>query len=231
MKKLKFVMDTDWIFQGVMDTEQKQYVLLGYFQKLNTHLEEMKIYPMFTEITLHLANVRNIIKTGKVLYIDKSLKNIDDEIVYTDLKTKDIPVLSETERTELNNILKYSDAKLQDYFNIIKSIWTVVYDSIEVVSILNEDNLSSKKGYFYTKSNKNIKIWEYNIRKYKDTKKTTFTEKPDSDLFTHLISTNNDLPTFHIHCEKEVPFEETLLPLIKRKVLSYIFQSKNLTIR
>ena len=62
MKKLKFLMDTDWLFQGVIDAEQKQYVLLGYFQKLNTQLEEMKVYPMFTEITLHLANIKNISK-------------------------------------------------------------------------------------------------------------------------------------------------------------------------
>ena len=41
--KLKFVMDTDWIFDGVIDAELKQYVLLGYFQKLNKQLEEMKV--------------------------------------------------------------------------------------------------------------------------------------------------------------------------------------------
>ncbi len=33
--KLKFVMSTDWIFEGVIDAELKEYVLLGYFQKLN----------------------------------------------------------------------------------------------------------------------------------------------------------------------------------------------------
>lgn len=231
MKKLKFLMDTDWLFQGVIDAEQKQYVLLGYFQKLNPQLEEMKVYPMFTEITLHLANIQNIIKHGKIIYIDKKLKSIDDELTYTDLKTKYIPLLNENEIVELNKILKYSEAKLQDYFNIIKSIWTVVYDSIEVISILNEDFLSSKKGYFYTKSNKNIRIWEYNIRKHKGNNITKFVEKTEPDFFTHLISTNNELPTFHIHCGKEVPFEETLYPLIKRKVMSYLYQSKNLTIR
>jgi hypothetical protein len=231
MKKLKFLMDTDWLFQGVIDAEQKQYVLLGYFQKLNTQLEEMKVYPMFTEITLHLANIKNISKHGKIIYIDKKLKSIDDELTFTDLKTKEIPNLTESERTELKEILKYSDTKLQDYFNIIKSIWTIVYDSIEVTSILNEDNLKSKKGYCNTKSNNFTKIWEYNVRKHKNTNKTTFTEITDPNLLKHITSTENDLPVFNIYCGKDVPFEETLFPLIKRKVLSYIFQSKNLTIR
>jgi len=224
-------MSTDWIFEGVIDAELKEYVLLGYFQKLNKQLEDMKVYPMFTEITLHLANIRNLLLKNQILYTDKSLLNIDDEITIIDLKTKDKPILTIHEENELRKILKYSEAKLQDYFDIIKSVWTIVYDAIEVVSILNEDNLISKKGYFYTKSSNLINIWEYNIRKHKGENKTTFKQIEDPNLYTHLISTENELPTFYIHCEKEVPFEETLLPLMKRKVLSYIFQSKNLTIR
>ena len=229
--KLKFVMDTDWIFDGVIDAEQKQYVLLGYFQKLNKQLEEMKVYPMFTEITLHLANVQNIIKNNKILYTDKKLTNYDDELTFIDLKTKDLPPLKVTELNELKTILQYSLSKLQDYFDIIKSIWTVVYDSIEIVSIFNEDNLTSKKGYFYTKSSQIIKIWEYNIRKYKGYDKFNIEEKLEDDLLKHIHSPNNTLPAFYLHCEKEIPMEETLIPLFKRKVMSYVLQTKNLTIR
>jgi hypothetical protein len=229
--KLKFVMDTDWIFDGVIDAEQKQYVLLGYFQKLNKQLEEMKVYPMFTEITLHLANVQNIIKNNKILYTDKKLTSYDDELTFIDLKTKDLPPLKVTELNELKTILQYSLSKLQDYFDIIKSIWTVVYDSIEIVSIFNEDNLTSKKGYFYTKSSQIIKIWEYNIRKYKGYDKFNIEEKLEDDLLKHIHSPNNTLPAFYLHCEKEIPMEETLIPLFKRKVMSYVLQTKNLTIR
>ena len=229
--KLKFVMDTDWIFDGVIDAEQKQYVLLGYFQKLNKQLEEMKVYPMFTEITLHLANVQNIIKNNKILYTDKKLTNYDDELTFIDLKTKDLPPLKVTELNELKTILQYSLSKLQDYFDIIKSIWTVVYDSIEIVSIYNEDNLTSKKGYFYTKSNQIIKIWEYNIRKYKGYNTFNIEEKLEDDLLKHIHSIDNKLPSFYLHCEKDIPMEETLIPLFKRKVMSYVLQTKNLAIR
>lgn len=222
-------MDTDWVFQGVIDAEQKQYVLLSYFQKLNNQLEEMKIYPMFTEITLHLANIQNIIKHGKIIYTDKKLKSIDDELTFTDLKTKEIPDLSEPQRTELKKILDYSSTKLKDYFDIINSIWTVVYDSIEIISLLNEDNLESKKGFYYTKKN-GIKIWEYNVKKIKNEKKFIIKEL-NSDELPSILSRDNKLPTFHIHCEKEVPLNETLKPLFKRKIMSYVLQSKNLTIR
>jgi hypothetical protein len=229
--KLKFVMDTDWIFDGVIDAEQKQYVLLGYFQKLNKQLEEMKVYPMFTEITLHLANVQNIIKNNKILYTDKKLTSCDDELTFIDLKTKDLPPLKVTELNELKTILQYSLSKLQDYFDIIKSIWTIVYDTIEIVSIYNEDNLTSKKGYFYTKSNQIIKIWEYNIRKYKGYNTFNIEERLEDDLLKHIHSIDNKLPSFYLHCEKDVPMEETLIPLFKRKVMSYVLQTKNLAIR
>jgi hypothetical protein len=229
--KLKFVMDTDWIFDGVIDAEQKQYVLLGYFQKLNKQLEEMKVYPMFTEITLHLANVQNIIKNNKILYTDKKLTSYDDELTFIDLKTKDLPPLKVTELNELKTILQYSLSKLQDYFDIIKSIWTVVYDSIEIVSIHNEDNIGSKKGYFTTKSSQKIKIWEYNIRKYKGYDKFNIEEKLEDNLLKHIHSPDNTLPVFYLHCEKDVPMEETLIPLFKRKVMSYVLQTKNLAIR
>jgi hypothetical protein len=229
--KLKFVMDTDWIFDGVIDAEQKQYVLLGYFQKLNKQLEEMKVYPMFTEITLHLANVQNIIKNNKILYTDKKLTSYDDELTFIDLKTKDLPPLKVTELNELKTILQYSLSNLQDYFDIIKSLWTVVYDSIEIVSIHNEDNIGSKKGYFTTKSNQIIKIWEYNIRKYKGYDKFNIEEKLEDNLLKHIHSPDNTLPAFYLHCEKDIPMEETLIPLFKRKVMSYVLQTKNLAIR
>ncbi len=224
-------MNTDWIFDGVIDAELKEYVLLGYFQKMNAQLEEMKIYPMFTEITLQLANIQNIINNKKIIYTDKNLNKIDDELSFTDLKNKDLPEISDSEKTQLKQILEYSSAKLQDYFDIIKSVWTVVYDSIEIISILNEKKIESKKGYFYKKENNDVRIWEYNVKTYKGDKKFTVDEITSPEMFIHLTSVENKLPTFYIHCDKEVPMNETLLPLMKRKVMSYVMQTKNLAIR
>jgi len=233
MKKdnLKFGLSTDWIFEGMIDAELKQYVLLGYFQKLNKQVEEMKVYPMFTEITLHLANVQNIIKKGKILYTDKKLKSYDDELTFKDLKSKDLPNLNESEKIQLKQILDYSSAKIQDYFDIVKSVWTIVYDCIEIISILNEDNIKSKKGYYYTKYDKNLKVWEYSIKKVNNDNKFSVKEKFDPDLFMHIISKENKLPTFFVHCDKDVPFDETLEPLLKRKIMSFVLQSKNLIIQ
>ena len=39
-KRTKFIMDPQWIVEGSIDSEYKEYILMGYFQKLNKYLEE-----------------------------------------------------------------------------------------------------------------------------------------------------------------------------------------------
>ena len=80
-----FHMDTDWIFQGVIDYEQKQYILLDYFQKLNVLFEQMKLYPMFIELSLHLGNIQTLMSDKKILYTNKKFSPKDDELLMSDL--------------------------------------------------------------------------------------------------------------------------------------------------
>ena len=117
-------MDTDWLFQGILDAEQKQYVLLDYFQKLNKHLERMEVYPMFIELSLHLGNIQTLVNQDKILYTEKKFLTNDDELLLTDLKVKDIPVLTEEEVTEYHQILKNTQPQLYDYFQFAKSVPT-----------------------------------------------------------------------------------------------------------
>ena len=52
-------MNTDWLFQEPIDLEHKQYVLLDYLQKVDKNLQELKLYPNFQSLSLHLANIRD----------------------------------------------------------------------------------------------------------------------------------------------------------------------------
>ena len=108
-------MDTDWLFNGIIDSEQKQYILLSYFQKLNSNLEEMKVYPMFTELSLHLGNLQTLLNRNQILYIDKKIKMNGDEIYISDLKVRDIPQLTVEEFAEYQKILRDSHSKIFDY--------------------------------------------------------------------------------------------------------------------
>ncbi len=235
-------MNTDWLFEGILDAEQKQYVLLDYFQKMNQHLERMEVYPMFIELSLHLGNMQTLLTQNKILYTDRKLTSNDDELVLSDLKVKDIPVLDDEELVEYHKIIKNSQPQLYDYFNFAKSIWSIVYDSIEVVVKKNKNNLQSKSGFFSYKTDEKIYIWQYTTRKVYKTKgqtktslKLIFEGQQDNLTISQIISTfsktyekNNEsiYPIFEVFCSDMFPLEQTLVPIFKRKVLSYINQSE-----
>jgi len=239
--KVKFVMDTDWLFEGIIDSEQKQYILLNYFQKLNKNLEEMKVYPMFTELSLHLGNIQTLINQNKILYVEKSLSSFDDELLITDLRMKDIPVMADDEYLEYQKILKYSHPKLQDYFGITKSIWAVVYESIQVSVKKNKNNLESNTGFFFYKTKEETYIWRYNTRKIPKSNNETKTflklvhqgsleDLTINDLILKFLSTKEEVkthkfPVFEVTCNDVFPLEETLVPIFKRKIMAYIAQS------
>lgn len=240
-------MDTDWLFHGVLDAEQKQYVLLDYFQKLNKSFEEMKIYPMFIELSLHLGNIQTLINSNKILYTEKKFSTNDDELLLSDLKVRDIPVLATEEIDEYKKILKNSQPQLFDYFNFAKSLWTVVYDSIDIKVKRNRKNIKSKSGFFYYKNGEGVLyIWQYTTKKVYRTENQTKTHlkqiyKGDPGeltvykiipMFSKTYDKNNEkeYPIIEVNCNSIFPLKETLLPIFKRKILSYINQYKTVKI-
>lgn len=238
-------METDWLFDGILDAEQKQYVLLDYFQKMNKHLERMEVYPMFIELSLHLGNIQTLLTQNKILYVDRKLTSTDDELVLTDLKVRDIPVLDDDEVIEYKKILKISQPQLHDYFNYAKSIWSIVYDSIDIVVKKNKNNLDSKSGFFSYKTPDEMYVWQYTTKKVYKTKNQTKTSvklifKGNQDGLTipEIISTfsktyekNGEVnyPIFEVFCSDIFPLKETLVPIFKRKILAYVNQNVKIT--
>jgi hypothetical protein len=165
--------------------------------------------------------------------------------VLADLKVKDIPVLDDEEVIEYQKILKNSQPQLHDYFNYAKSIWSIVYDSIEVVIKKNKNNIGSKSGFFTYKTLDNVYVWQYTTRKVYKTKgqtktslKLIFKGQQDNLTIPEIISTfsktyekNNeiDYPIFEVFCSDIFPLEQTLIPIFKRKILSYVNQNVKIT--
>ena len=241
-QSVKLMMNTDWFFEEPIDSEHKQYKLLGYFQKMNEKLDKFMIYPMFIELSLHLANVTSLIKDNRLMYTNKKFKSKDDELLISDLKFKSIPTLSPEQEEEYKKTLTYSAPKIYDYFNITKSLWTVVYDDTFVVPKKNKDNFSARCGFMYykQKSTGAIYVWEFKTeladKKGTDyiTRTNLIYEGDKSSLTIPKILSNfavwnfenrTKLPVFEVTSKVDYPIEETLLPIFKRKVLSYINQS------
>jgi len=240
-KRTKFIMDPQWIVEGSIDSEYKEYILMGYFQKLNKYLEEIKLYPMFIELSIHLGNIQTLLTQNKILTTNRKILGPDDELILTDLHALDPPDLSEEDKEEFKKILSNTQPKLFDYFNIVKAIWTLVFDSITIKIKRNIGNLNSKAGFFYFKVENEIYLWRYDIKKVKKgngqnkTNVKLLYQGNGEDLtiiqllskFSKTYKTKGEktLPVFEVISTQNFPIYETLVPVTKRKIMSLIYQS------
>jgi hypothetical protein len=238
-------MNTDWVFQEPIDFEHKQYVLLDFLQKMDKQLQNLKLYPNFQQISLHLASVNLITEKGQYLTLTRILKDPDDEILISDLLANSLPLFTKEEILEIYKVCLFSNDRIKDFFNQAKALWDVANDSISIEPIQNPKNIEPKEGLFFIKDNGLTYLYEFTIKLIKkgavDTKcvikkvciceEDSFEEKL-SEVKKSLIKNINDpkiyknLIVFKVHHTEQFPFKETLLPISKRKVMNYMIQSK-----
>ena len=238
-------MNTDWVFQEPIDFEHKQYVLLDFLQKMDKQLQNLKLYPNFQQISLHLASINLITEKGQYLTVTRLLKDPDDEILISDLLANSLPLFTKEEILEIYKVCLYSNDRIKDFFNQAKALWDVANDSISIEPIQNPKNIEPKEGLFFIKDNGLTHLYEFTIKLIKkgavDTKcvikkvciceEDSFEEKL-SEVKKSLIKNINDpkiyknLIVFKVHHTEQFPFKETLLPISKRKVMNYMIQSK-----
>ena len=238
-------MKTDWLFQEPIDLEHKQYVLLDYLQKLDKNLNNLKLYPQFQEISLHLASINLLIEKGQYLTLGRQLKDPDDEILISDLIPVNCPLLTQEEILEVSNVCKYSTENLKDYFNHAKAIWDIVNDTVSIEVVQNPKNIEPKQGLFFLEYKEKTYLYEFIIKqikkdsvetkcqikkicecpkgdfneKLKDIKKPLIKNLQDEDVHGKLI-------VFTVNHNNNYPLRETLLPMVKRKIMNYMIQSK-----
>ena len=236
-------MNTDWMFEKPIDREYKEYKLLSYFQKMGEKLDKLELYPGFIELSLHLMNVQALMRDGKIVYTEKKLNNIDDEIMVKDLKVKSMPEMTRDEMTEFRDILSFSAPRIMEYFSVAKSVWTIVYDSLDMKIKRNKKNILHPKGYFfYTETtSKKTFVWEYLIKNETRTNPQRMTNinlifsdeigeltipKIINNFSTYDGKDKRMSPVFEMSSNGIFPIDETLLPLFKRRIAGLISQTK-----
>ena len=240
-------MKTDWLFQEPIDLEHKQYVLLDYLQKIDKNLNNLKLYPQFQEISLHLASINLLIEKGQYLTMNRVLKDPDDEILLSDLVPVDCPQLTQEEIIEVYQVCKYSTESLSDYFNHAKAIWDIVNDAVAIDAAQNPKNIEPKQGIFFLTYKNKTYFYEFIIKlikrgsfetkchikricecdkeefrqKIKTVKNSLIKDLNEESVHKHLI-------VFAVNHNNGYPLKETLLPIVKRKIMNYMIQSKNI---
>jgi hypothetical protein len=231
-EKPLFKMGPDWIYTQPIDLEHKQYVLMDFLKYCDKKIDKFEIYPVYTELSIHLANLQSISGEFKTLYFEKKLFNVDDEILISDLKYKPVPIIDEKDYDEFTEIVKYSGQKVLDYFNMMRAVWTIIYDSISLKIVKNEKNIHELTGYFYSDFKTERKVWKYQIERKEritiDTKMNVILLKQTEDNFVFDFDTEKKLPIFELKAVYDFPLESSTLPVFKRKILNYIIQKNTI---
>ena len=231
-EKSLFKMGPEWIYTQPIDLEHKQYVLMDFLKHCDKKIDKFEVYPTYTELSIHLANLQSISSEFKTLYFEKKLFNVDDEILISDLKFKPVPIIDEIDYDEFTEIVKFSGQKVLDYFNMMKAVWNIVYDSISLKIIKNEKNVGELTGYFYSDFETGKKVWKYQIEKKErltiDSKMNVILVKPKEDNFVFDFDIDKKLPIFELKAVYDFPLESSILPAFKRKILNYIIQKNTL---
>ena len=253
-------MDLDWITQEPIDFEYKQYILLDYLKKVNKDIEDYRIYPTFQELSLHLANLGSIDNKGEKILLTRQPEEDDDEILVSDLKYEKLKFTNKEEKKELDRIVQYSKNKITESFSIMKSLWSIVNQTISIQVDRNKEAVTERRngdGFFHFMYGGEFYVYQFNILRIKDgnlenkcwvkqiykgpkqkvekviLENHLFDNDPkfykrkyaplttEEDRFDFIM----DKIIFKVELEQEFPLEGTIVSLIKRKVMNYIFQT------
>jgi hypothetical protein len=242
-KKILFKLNPEWMLKEPLDFEYNKYTLLDYLQKCEKNFDNLKIYPDFVELSLHIANMQSLLRENTLLLTDKKFESCDDEILLKELYPKKPRELKQEEKIELDRTIKYSNSKLIDAFNIAKSIWTIAYDNVSVSLKKNKDSVIVGSGFLvlYEKDENKIIVWEYQLKKpkgdyteYKTHLKKIHEGLHHQETLNLVIETKSSwkkvdflkkLPVFEVKITQKLPLEETIIPIMKRKLISLLYQS------
>jgi hypothetical protein len=228
----------DWITSGTFDFEYKKYVLLAYLQQVGKSFEEQKLYPSFAELIMHYKNAASL-KEGK----QQLMKSFPKKLTHLDVKNFKMyfesKIQDDEQLVELEFIVDFAMNELQDKISIGKDIFDHVEKQliIEPVGIKaleeNEGLLLIDPQYdpFYHIYQYRISIFEAAEEKVRGLQ-TVFIDRVRKSIGTTLeqmkiqilknIKLVSNYSAFRVVALQPYPFEETLLPIVKRSFSNFL---------
>ena len=228
----------NWITEGLIDFEYKKYQLLAYLQETNKQFNEMKLYPVLSELIAHYHDL-NELKSGSTELIElfpKRLESIDFQKGKLNYQSK---VNEDGVMKELSMITEFALPKLVSQIEEGRTIYDYVEEQLEfepvgIVPIYNQEGyilMSREKKnevhafrykssllHFAEEKFRSISMWLVGV--FQRSLVNTL-EKIKMQLIREIKELPNPA-TWRIHSQQEFPMEETLLPISKRLLLKSV---------
>ncbi len=234
MKKLS----EDWFLEGMLDFEYKKYVLLAYLGEVSRKFAEYKLYPAFSDLIFHYNNLHQF-RENRQQIRQRFPSHLDQE----ELRNLRLRYTSEVEEggdlEEISSIVEYALPNIQSQLKAGKEIYEAVNQQL-VIEPIGITPLYKREGYILLQINplREIKAYFYRVAFFENVEanyygisfdyRNSFTYSLSNtfeNMKRELIRTCSDLPnpaTFLLHSRRLFPEAESILPIAKRKMLSYL---------
>lgn len=228
----------DWLTQGLIDFEYKQYLLLAYLKTVNASFTRNELYPFLADLVFHYQNIISL-KESKSLLSDAfpkelSIEQLDKfELGYRQL-IEDDAVMQQIEQ-----IIGYALPKIKTALDDGSYIYEYVESKCEI-SAIGVSPLYAEEGYLFVTQppEKETNIYRYSLSIFDGSREqfrglnTSFVETVDKKPFytyermkLDLVGKYTDLPnpaTYLIVSKAQFPYAETLMPVAKRMFVKHI---------
>ncbi|TXC82153.1 hypothetical protein [Luteibaculum oceani] len=231
MKKL----DPNWLTEGYIDFEYKQYILLDYLQKVSRSFKRKSLYPVLSDLVFHYNNLLRLKENKNFLssQVPKKLDRIDLKklkLVYEEVD------LDDNNMKELEKLVEFSIPRVENEIRNGKELFDWVEDNIEVDPI-GLRPLYDKEGYLFLTYDglAEVMIYQYKMSSIKNDKDkffalhTQLVKTEEKSVANHyhqiklnLLASNKELPnpaTFLVVAKRRLPFKATLLPVAERLLM------------
>ncbi len=124
----------NWLTEGLMDFEYKQYVLLAYLQHVQKCFAEQKLFPQLSDLVFHFQNLQTIKANKKLIYenFPKKVSRADFEKLQL---TYEKMVQDDALMQELEDMMEFAMPKLQDALKDGKNVYEFVEENLEIAPV------------------------------------------------------------------------------------------------
>lgn len=224
------------LISAAKDFELSQYNFLAFIKNYSRKFQEFNLYPALSEL-LEIAAMIEELMDQKFLFD----RDVSKKITKTDLIQR-LPIyepldFSDDEIDKMFDFVKWALPRLKDVITEGKAIFDYVDENLTVdeIGIIESDNF---EGYIVVpeveNSSMHIYKWEISSSADEDSIRTLKTELKDTldlndfkemtpeRIKLYLLNNYSELSnsvTYYFNTKVDLPFSDTILPIIKRKLI------------
>ncbi|HRF78604.1 MAG TPA: hypothetical protein PL070_00820 [Flavobacteriales bacterium] len=226
-----------WAYSPTFDLELKQYVLLGYLQRVKARFGEQKLYPYLTDVRREVDELVDLQRTKEDLI--RSLRG--DAIGFDPANGRVIRALPEAPEPlqVVDEVIDFAIPQLQRLLDVGSELRREIAQHIHF-SPVGLEPLHMTEGWLFLRLGREARVYAYTMpllverdehRRHQNifTRYVTTYTVGLVNTFEHikaeLIRTHPHLPnpsTYAVETELALPRIETLMPLAKHLVHAHV---------